>query len=329
MSKLRNEIAKRYTPRDWMKSRQVAREMNLLESDQMIAGLIRSGKPGLVGRLGGTEARFIGEFLKLEKRSMRLHMSLDQIEKFSFRWKKRRIEILNNAGFYPRDWNSIREFVSINLAALMETDVLGAWGTAFAWPESFALERPVIPRVTLIDYTAPWVDARPSNIKPGRHGAPTEPWSLALEGKSVLVVSGFSKSISKQYEKHCSIFPTKKLPKFDLHLVNVPLMMGIKSIDNSYWNDVFLDLIEKMDRVDFDVALVSAGAFSLPLAHHAKRNGKIGIHAGGALQLYFGIMGNRWNNYTEVTSLINENWTRPLPEERPTNAHLIENSCYW
>lgn len=329
MTSLRNEIAKRYTFKDWLKSRRVASMMDLKNSDQLIAELISTGKPGLVGRLGGTEARFIGEFLKLEQRSCRFRLTLDTVEKFSYRWNKRKFEILNNAGFFPSDWRAIRRFTDLNLEALEATDVLGAWGTAFAWPEGFALGQPVLPKVTLIDFTAPWVDVRTKGVL--RQGVPeySHPWSLSLEGKRVLVVSGFSKSISTQHLKHQLIFPGKRLPKFDLQVINVPLMMGRESLDGVHWFGVLSDLMKEIEAVEFDIALISAGAFSLPLAHHAKKIGRIGIHTGGALQLFFGIMGNRWNTYNEVTSLINEHWTRPLPEERPSNALSIEDSCYW
>ena len=85
----------------------------------------------------------------------------------------------------------------------------------------------------------------------------------------------------------------------------------------------------KMDQIDFDVALVSAGSYSYPLAHHAKKLGKIGIHAGGGLQLFFGIMGKRWEKSSEVIQLFNDFWTRPSSKETPDSALLVENGCYW
>ena len=48
-----------------------------------------------------------------------------------------------------------------------------------------------------------------------------------------------------------------------------------------------LNLKSQIKSFDFDIALVSAGAYSLPLAAYAKELGKIGIHAGGAMQLFW------------------------------------------
>jgi len=50
---------------------------------------------------------------------------------------------------------------------------------------------------------------------------------------------------------------------------------------------------------------------------------------GGALQIFFGIMGNRWLNRERVTILQNEHWIRPVNEDMPINSKLCENGCYW
>jgi hypothetical protein len=86
---------------------------------------------------------------------------------------------------------------------------------------------------------------------------------------------------------------------------------------------------QKMEEIDFDIALVSAGAYSYPLALKAKELGKIGIHSGGGLQLFFGIMGGRWENDSNVLSKQNEYWIRPSENETPENAKGVEGGCYW
>jgi hypothetical protein len=86
---------------------------------------------------------------------------------------------------------------------------------------------------------------------------------------------------------------------------------------------------ESLEKFDFDVALVSAGGYSLPLAAHAKQIGKIGIHAGGAMQIFFGILGQRYENYPQVKKYLNKDWKRPFEHERPKNWESIEGGCYW
>jgi len=79
------------------------------------------------------------------------------------------------------------------------------------------------------------------------------------------------------------------------------------------------------ERQNYDIALVGAGAWSLPLVAEAKRLGKKGMHLGGSLQLLFGIQGVRFDAW----GIYNERWIRPIPEERPANHRLMENGAYW
>jgi hypothetical protein len=79
----------------------------------------------------------------------------------------------------------------------------------------------------------------------------------------------------------------------------------------------------------FDVALIGAGAWSVPLAVYARSLGAFGIHLGGGLQLLFGIMGKRWEGHSGIKALQNDSWVRPSAEERPPKLHLQENGAYW
>jgi hypothetical protein len=80
-----------------------------------------------------------------------------------------------------------------------------------------------------------------------------------------------------------------------------------------------------MSTIDFDVAIIGAGAWSIPLAVHAKKLGRIGLHLGGTINLLFGIRGGRFEN----RGLYNDHWIRPLPSECPANHKLLENGAYW
>ena len=79
----------------------------------------------------------------------------------------------------------------------------------------------------------------------------------------------------------------------------------------------------------FDVAIVGAGAWSLPLTAHARALGRIGIHMGGATQILFGIRGARWDDHPVIAGFYNEAWVRPGPGERPAAHEAVEGGCYW
>lgn len=315
---LRHEIAKRYTPIDWIKSLRVKNLINKENADDFIGQLIEKEEPGLVGRLGGTEARFIGEYLKL-KRLQRFGIPLSLSASLSPRWKKRKSEVFAQAGFYFENWVDVERFCSEYLHALEITDILGAWGVAFTWPEAIGLN-PDTTRVIPVGFTAPWVEP---------YAGDSPPWSQSLEGKRVLVVSGFASSIQSQHKVMEKIFVSVEFPNFELTTVRAPIVTGQKDAGGLQWFELLDRMKDEISKKEFDVALIAAGAFSYPLAAHVKKVGKIGIHCGGGLQIFFGVMGNRWNNSPEVLKFKNESWIRPSAEERPKTADQVENACYW
>ena len=82
---------------------------------------------------------------------------------------------------------------------------------------------------------------------------------------------------------------------------------------------------EQMQKIDFDIALIGAGAYGFPLGAYAKELGKKALHIGGMLQLYFGIRGKYYDQF----NYHNEYWTRPLEEEKPQGFKKVEAGRYW
>jgi hypothetical protein len=317
----KNEIARRYTLRDWYISSKINRLIGEVNADHIIAEVIARGRPALVGRLGGTEGRFIGEFIKMQ-RYEKLGIPVKISSNLNYRWRKRCNEVAFNAGFSTNSWEEIEKFVTLYQECLISTDVLGAWGTAFAWAESMAFSPSNHPTVIPIGHTAPWVE-------PVNSGEIPNPWCHQLNGKKVLVVAGFADSIQRQHEKKGKIFRNQQYPDFELKTIKAPLSAGKDTKSTSNWFENLEFMKKQMCDTKFDIALISAGAYSYPLALEAKQQGRIGIHCGGALQLFFGIMGGRWDRDVNILNWSNENWIRPSVLETPENAQRIENSCYW
>jgi hypothetical protein len=151
------------------------------------------------------------------------------------------------------------------------------------------------------------------------------------------VISPFAATIQRQIPNLDKALP--KLWSKDLlfDTITMPLSWGIQSSENQhamlalYGDSVGLleDLKKQMDAKAYDVVLVGAGLYSLPLVAHAVRQGKKGIHLGGATQLLFGIRGSRWDRMPEFQRLFNDAWTRPSEEERPLQFQQVERGCYW
>lgn len=161
-----------------------------------------------------------------------------------------------------------------------------------------------------------------------------KPWNRILENKKVLVIHPFQKSIINQYKYRSKLFKNNLiLPQFKLETIKS--VQGIDTINAQKEYDNWFNALEKMykdiDNKDFDIALIGAGAFGNFLANYIKEKGKQAIVVGGALQLFFGIKGERWSK--EYINFYNDYWTKPLPEESPSDlTNFIrgeKNKAYW
>jgi len=94
-------------------------------------------------------------------------------------------------------------------------------------------------------------------------------------------------------------------------------------------NGCLCDFRSNKQVVVKDVCLIAAGAWSLPLAVEAKRLGKVGIHMGGALQLLFGITGNRRDKGNGLKDIKNEHWCYSLDADTPRSFEGTEDAAYW
>lgn len=168
------------------------------------------------------------------------------------------------------------------------------------------------------------------------------PWTVALKGKKVVVVHPFARLIEMQYhENKDHLFVNHNiLPNFDLRTVQAVQSLGGEDNGFKDWFEALEWMKSEIDCEDYDICLLGCGAYGFPLAAHVKRKGKKAVHLGGALQLLFGIIGNRWANpmygvkewgipYGSYSSLINEYWVRPCEDGRPKNSVNVEGACYW
>ena len=97
-----------------------------------------------------------------------------------------------------------------------------------------------------------------------------------------------------------------------------------------------VELAEFCERLDaikgtYDVALVACGGYGNLVCNHIYTTGHSAIYVGGVLQMYFGILGERWLRERPdiVTLYLNEFWRRPSDAEKPRNFQAVEGSCYW
>ena len=268
---------------------------------------ILSGQPFAAGKFGATEARLFGDNLRRVRSGRKIS-------------KLMRGEIYLHSGVFPTDDIALNAFCELYARDAAEVDLLGVWYRRG--------EAPLI-RASVTPLQRNFVGLR--GLEPYYF---PDPWSHALEGKQVLVVSPFKTTIERQYERRKAVWPGGLLPDFDLRVLRFPhsrALVGEDGPDGHFrsWREIYDQFCEQMSNVPFDVALVGAGAATLPLAVHARRLGRQGIGLGGSLQILFGIMGRRWDRRSSISQLVNENWTRPSGDEVPQKRMLMENGAYW
>lgn len=273
------------------------------EANDIIVEKLRSGEPFMAARIGSVELNTIIRNENNVLQDTKARAAFDALN--------------NNAGFFPKDGTLLPKYCEQMFDACKEVDLLGVWSNEM---EDYIVDHycgnAKLCRLMALE---PW------NVE--------TPWSAALEGKKVLVIHPFEKTIVSQYQRNReNLFPgTKILPKFEsLSTVKaVQTIAGEKDDRFKDWFEALNWMYEEAMNKDFDVAIIGCGAYGFVLAAMLKRAGKQAIHMGGATQLLFGIKGKRWDEMPQVSKWYNESWVRPNEEEQPKRKNLVEEGCYW
>lgn len=259
---------------------------------------VERGGPWLFARCGATEMRTVADWL--------------QGGAFSERTRQ---DIRNLSGVFPTDDDTLDRFCRLYVDCARTADLLALWDVG--------AEREVIRGC---GQGTAFTKLRA--LEPYYH---KDPWSAALAGKRVLVVHPFRDTILRQYARREQLFPgTAVLPEFaDLTVVRA--VQGLAGQDTGFatWFDALAAMERQMDAADYEVAIIGAGAYGLPLAAHARDTGHTAIQMSGATQLLFGIRGKRWDAHPVISGLYNDAWVRPAENEGIPNREAVEGGSYW
>ena len=295
----------RYEKKQGDKAWQDIKFLSPYEANSLISDSILNKRQLLAGKIGSNE-----QILMLWASGIPIDLPL------GLKWKvyfSETSSCATNAGVKPRTEKSYYQLHSQFMNALAETDILGV----FKLPREKKL----------------WKTFSPPNCQVCTHIHFTPffsstPWSKALAEKRVFVVSPFLELFRQQMKKRHLVWKDLELlPELKLDGYAFPYL-----IDDSCpftWQDTYQDVLKKMHESDFDVALFGCGALGLPLAHEAKRLGKVGIHLGGTLQLLFGVTGKRYEKHAYFNQYINKYWIKPDARFCPKNFNEVEGGCYW
>lgn len=271
------------------------------ESANFLAEKIREGKPFMAGRFGSVE--------------------LFAMRTAEFNWTSKEDKVIEQlctcAGFFPQDKGLLQRFNNVMKDACGKLDMLGVW---YQCSEEYFIKKYCnkMEGSCWLGSLEPWYA--------------NTPWTSALAGKKVLIVHPFEESIKNQLKNRDKLFANKDmLPECEFITLKAVQTSGGQMDDRfTSWFDALDFMCKEIDKIDYDIALIGCGAYGFPLAAHCKEMGRQAIHIGGALQLFFGIKGKRWDELEpKIYNMYNEYWNYPLECETPKNHGAVEGGTYW
>jgi tetratricopeptide (TPR) repeat protein len=275
------------------------------EGNELIKTSIAGSSPMMISRLGAVELSCISFYI-VERQ--------DRTNKKAYP-ENIRFPMSNNAGVFPVSDKLLDDFSELYLRCIEDIDILGVWFNDYEdiICNSYCKNAHLVPL---------------RSLEPYYH---KKPWSIHLKGYNILVIHPFAETIYSQY----NTFRKKLFENPDiLPLFNLKSVKAIQSIAGSKtvfsdWFEALSYMCKEIDKVDFDIAIIGAGAYGLPLASYIKSSGKKAVHMGGATQILFGIKGKRWDEHEVISKLYNPFWARPSDSETPEGSINVENGCYW
>ena len=230
----------------------------------------------------------------------------------------------NNAGIKITTINSIFKYSHQYLSAFKKCERYfwwEPWGNVVRWIKNSN-------NFMILNFEQPKFDAVALDIF---HSITRQPWTLALKGQRLLIISPFVDSFKKQIANREKIYGIDLFPECSFIFIKPPQTQGdnySKEFDIELNN--FIGEINKI-KDNFDIALCSCGGYGNLVCNAIYDMNKSAIYIGGVLQMYFGIYGNRWltERKDAMRLYLNNYWSRPQQHEKPSGEKKIENGCYW
>ena len=282
-----------------------------------IAGAFADNKTFVLPRIAGIENE-IASFGAMLGQSGKV--SSEHLEKI----KKSLPVMKNNAGISLTSVESICAYAKSYLEPFHQCERYfwwAPWGNVVKWiPNSFEF--------ITVNFPQHRIDAITLDIF---HNIQREPWTHALRGKRILIISAFVESIKSKIAIRKEIYGIDLFPECEFVFLKPPQTHG-----QNPSSEFTIELKEFVSRIDaikdtFDVALCSCGGYGNPIVGEIFKMGKSAIYVGGVLQMYFGIYGQRWlrERPDALHMYLNKHWSRPTDEEKPKGHTNVEGNCYW
>ena len=227
---------------------------------------LSENQPCMVARFGTLELETIAAYSIMAKTANRSFLwkstqyLLGNIPMFVIDDRLREM-IKNNAGFYPNTDEYIEAFVHRMIEDMKNVDIFGS-RARLGLEESAVIK--FLPQPTIIPI---------GDLSPHYH---VNPWSQILEEKTVLVIHPFTQTITEQYKKRKLLFKNAEvLPEFELKTFKaVQSMGGGNDTEFKTWFDALDWMCEQINKIEFDIAIIGAGAYGFLFGFICQKDGK-------------------------------------------------------
>jgi hypothetical protein len=277
-----------------------------------------AGQPFAAGRIGISEKHWLYYPILLER-------GMQGIQKRVFE-SRLRYQAESQVGIFPGSPEFLLEYNQFYVEAVRELSVLGLVFDTVLDPEiesHYEWRQPI----------AYYKDLEPDMSIPAR---PENCFLPSLAGKKLLLVCPFADLLAERAQKQTfeAVWSRTGRRWFKPAAVEaLTCPYGIAADTRTRYGsalDIYDELAEKMNEIDFDVAFIAVGGLSIPLVAHARRIGRTAIHFGGKIQVLFGVIGARWRERPRWRDRIfNDAWIDMPERYRPPEADQCNNSAYW
>lgn len=279
-----------------------------------LKALVNSNEKFLLGRLGATESCLL--------RAYYTRMGLGS-RRLAFQCQR-------NAGLAPA--SELSDIAQLYLDALPDFHFLAEW----ACPGQSILKKHLNNNNKLA-FLYPLEALNPLSLNLVYKIPARDLWLHSLVGKKILVVHPFSQSFHESKTRDLGQYEEQLLPRLNYTCVEPPVTFGAYGEIFSFARNLEQlchNVYQISQKQSFDVALIAAGGYGLPLSAFIYKQGiasKV-FHIGGALQLYFGVIGTRWltrpysDMYLDYPGL--KDWSRVVDKSCLKLAAVVEGGCY-
>ncbi len=298
----------------------------LVKKPEFIAAIeqaLKDGRGLSVGKLGYSEQLVLLFFDAIQREKTSLQSKAIRPLYLALKYHSER-----QTGIFPTDIAFLTLYAEFYKEQVCSADFLGLFGSP---NESKIIEH--LPTSTkFLEY----VDTEPDRSIPYDS---TQCYLPLFSGKKILLIAPYASFAKERASKEIYEAVWKKIngkwfEPLCIEAIDIPYSFAGQDTTFKAFTDslaLYDDIVNKIDEIDYDVALIAAGSLAIPLTVHIKNTQKIGISLGGHLQVLFGILGERWlRDKTWSENYINESWVRLPGSFIPKNAQtLADNKSYW